>query len=50
MDARRPEPDPLLTRVVADEAEQQRGNLKAFLGAAPRRVSHHLPILTFLRY
>jgi len=35
MDARRPDPDQLLARVVADEAEEHRGKLKVFLGAAP---------------
>ena len=35
MDIRRPDPDQLLARVVADEAELRRGKLKVFLGAAP---------------
>lgn len=35
MDLRRPDPDQLLARVVADEAEEHRGKLKVFLGAAP---------------
>ena len=35
MDLRRPDPDQLLARVVADEAEEQRGKLKVFLGGAP---------------
>jgi two-component system sensor histidine kinase KdpD len=35
MDVRRPDPDLLLARVVAEEAEQQHGKLKVFLGAAP---------------
>lgn len=35
MDARRPDPDQLLARVVADEAEAHLGKLKVFLGAAP---------------
>ena len=35
MDACRPDPDQLLARVVADEAEERLGKLKVFLGAAP---------------
>jgi len=35
MEVRRPDPDRLLARVVADEAEQRLGKLKVFLGAAP---------------
>ena len=35
MDARRPDPDRLLARVAAEEADTRRGKLKVFLGAAP---------------
>src|ERR1044072_5853602 len=35
MRPRRPDPDRLLAHVTAVEAQEQRGNLKVFLGAAP---------------
>ena len=35
MEARRPDPDELLARVAAAEAQAKRGKLKVFLGAAP---------------
>src|ERR1044072_8605347 len=35
MEPRRPDPDRLLAHVTAVEAQEQRGNLKVFLGAAP---------------
>ena len=35
MSAQRPDPDALLARVQAEEAQQARGKLKIFFGAAP---------------